>query len=444
MKIKLIAPAEHRETSISSAETFMIQKVSLPLLAALTPAGHAVKIVDESFTPDDVNENVDLVGITVLTELALSAYRVANAYRERGVKVVMGGIHSTVLPEEVLQHADAVVVGEAEKTWPQLVTDAAQGKMQKIYRASGMTDLNSLPLPKRDLYPRPISRGYTPFAVGVETARGCPYDCEFCSITQVMGSRLRTRAIDHVIAEIESIPSSNLFFVDDSLGCNRKIAKQLFAELIPLKRRWVGQATISLAEDIELLHLMRRSGCEGLLIGFESVERQIQDGMRKTRALKMDFSEAMRRFHGEGIAILGAFIFGFDDENKSVFDRTLEFITASRLEAIQLRILCPLPGTRLYKQLLSEGRLFDPKWWLREKPLGPLLFCPKCMTPEELLDGLNRTKKECYSLGSIINRFFGVSPWKRSVMGFSIFAGFNLAQRKRYHKDRTSFETSGE
>lgn len=443
MRIKLISPAEHRKTGISSGETFKIQKVSLPLLAALTPAGHEVKIVDESFAPDDFNENVDLVGITVLTELALSAYRVADAYRRRGVKVVMGGIHSTVLPEEALQHADAVVVGEGDKTWPRIVTDAAEGKMQEIYRTSKMTDLRSLPLPKRDLYPQPVFRGYTPFAVGVETARGCPYDCEFCSISQVMGSGFRIRPIGNVVAEIESIPSSNLFFVDDNLGCNRKIAKKLFAELIPLKRRWVGQGTVSLAEDLELLHLMRCSGCEGLQIGFESVERQIQDRMRKTSTLKMDYSEAMRRFHGEGIAILGGFIFGFDDESKNVFDRTLEFITASRLEGIQLRILCPFPGTRLYKRLLGEGRLFDPRWWLKEESLGPLLFHPKCMTPDELVYGLNRIKKECYSLRSIIDRFFGVSPWRRSAIGFNIFAGLNLAQRKRYHKDRTSSRPFG-
>lgn len=211
MKIKLIAPHEQSEDNISSAETFKIQKVNLPLLAALTPVGHTIKIVDEAFMPDDINEDVDLVGITVMTDLALRAYRIADDYHQRGVKVVMGGIHSTVLPDEALKHADAVVIGEAEEVWPKLLSDAASGGMQKIYRAKKMTDFNRIPIPRRDLYPTPTHRGYTPIAIGIETARGCPYDCEFCSIGSVMGHRHRARPVSEVIVEMESNDSRNLF-----------------------------------------------------------------------------------------------------------------------------------------------------------------------------------------------------------------------------------------
>ncbi len=434
MKIKLIAPHEQSEENISSAQTFKIQKVNLPLLAALTPPEHTVKIVDEAFAPDDINEEVDLVGITVMTDLALRAYQIADSYRKGGVKVVMGGIHPTVLPAEALQHADAVVIGEAEGVWPRLLSDAASGEMQKLYCANKIANLNGRPMPRRDLCPKPTSKSYTPLAFGFETARGCPYDCEFCSIGSVMGRQYRSRPVPEVIAEIESIVSPHLFFVDDALALNRSTAKKLFTEMIPFGLKWAGQGPVSLAEDLELLKLMRRSGCVGLLIGFESVQKQAHDGMKKIKNLKIDFSEAIRRFHDEGIAILGAFIFGFDHENKDVFDQTLEFSIKNRLDCIELRILAPFPGTRLYKRLLDEGRLFVPNWWLRGYPPDTLLFQPKGMTSEDLIQGFIRLNRQTYSFGSIIKRFFGMSPWRRNLFGCLVYAGSNLATRKRYLK----------
>jgi len=434
MKIKLIAPHEQSEDNISSAQTFKIQKVNLPLLAALTPFEHSVKIVDEAFAPDDINEEVDLVGITVMTDLALKAYQIADTYRQQGVRVVMGGIHPTVLPSEALQHADAVVIGEAEGVWPKLLSDASSGEMQKLYCANKTKNLIGMPIPRRDLYPKPLSKSYTPLAFGIETARGCPYDCEFCSIGSVMGRQYRSRPVPEVITEIESIDSSHLFFVDDALALNRLTAKKLFTEMTPLKVKWVGQGPVSLAEDPELLRLMKRSGCVGLLVGFESVQKETHDGMKKIKNLRIDFSEAIRRFHGEGIAILGAFIFGFDHENKDIFDQTLEFILKCRLDCIELRILVPFPGTRIYSRLLKEGRLFVPNWWLHGYPPDTLLFQPKGMTADELIESFNRLNRQTYSFGSIIKRFFGINPWKRKTLGCLVYAGSNLATRKRYFK----------
>ena len=192
MKIKLIAPREQREDTLSSP--FRLQRVNLPLLAALTPPGHTVTIVDEAFAPDDTNQDVDLVGITVMTDLVLRAYDIADTYRRKAVKVVMGGIHPTVLPDEALEHADAVVVGEAEGVWPRLVSDAASGKMQRLYRAVKMTDLKDLPKPRRDLFPGAQGNGHAPIPVGVETSRGCPNDCEFCSIGRTLGQSVSCQA----------------------------------------------------------------------------------------------------------------------------------------------------------------------------------------------------------------------------------------------------------
>ena len=432
MKIKLIAPRDQYEDSISSA--FKLQRVNLPLLAALTPPSHTMTIVDESFAPDDINQDVDLVGITVMTDIALRAYKIADTYRQKAVKVVMGGIHPTVLPDEALEHADAVVVGEAEGIWPRLVSDAASGQMQRLYRAGQMTDLKGLPKPRRDLLPRITYEGYTPIPIGVETSRGCPYDCEFCSIGQTMGRQYRVRPVQEVIAEIESIDSPHLFFVDDALGLNRNVAKQLFTEMIPLRRLWLGQGTVSLAEDLELLRLMRRSGCKGLLIGFESVQKGTQNEVKKIKNLRIDFYEAMRRFHGEGFGILGAFVFGSDYENTDVFEQTLEFILEGRLECIELRILTPYPGTQLYERLLREGRLCVRDWWLRGYPSDTLLFQPKGMTADELISGFARLTRQTYSFGGMIRRFLGVSPWKRTLLGCYLYAGINLSTRKRYFR----------
>jgi radical SAM superfamily enzyme YgiQ (UPF0313 family) len=432
MKIKLIAPYEQREDTLSSP--FVLQRVNLPLLAALTPPGHTVTIVEEVFAPDDIDQDVDLVAITVLTEYAVRSYQIGDAYRKKGVKVVMGGIHPTVLPEEALEHADAIVAGEAEGVWPQLVADAASGQMQRIYRAGKLTDLKGLPIPRRDLLSSSHHQGPTPIPIGIETSRGCPHDCEFCCIGTTLGNQYRVRPIQEVIAEIKAIDSPYLFFVDDALGLNRNAAKELFTEMIPLKRRWLAQGTVSLAEDPELLGLMKRAGCLGLLIGFESVQNVTQNEVHKIKNLKIDFYEAMRRFHGEGFGVLGSFVFGFDYENKDVFDQTFEFIMKSHIDVVQLRILTPYPGTRLYTRMLNEGRMFVKDWWLRGYPLDTLLYQPKGMTADELINGFTRLNSQCYSISAMTKRFFGMTPWKRSLLGCYLYSVVNLSTRKRYFK----------
>jgi radical SAM superfamily enzyme YgiQ (UPF0313 family) len=434
MKIKLIAPHEERKDALSSP--FKFQRVNLPLLAALTPPGHNITLVEEVFAPDDINQDVDLVGITVLTELALRAYHIADIYRRKGVKVVMGGIHPTVLPEEALKHADAVVVGEAEGVWPRLVSEAAAGQLQKIYQAGKLTDLKGMPMPERKLSPEAKYTGYNPIPVpiGIETSRGCPNDCEFCCIGSTLGKQYRVRPVQEVIAEIESIDSPHLFFVDDALGLNRKVAKELFTKMIPFKKRWLAQGTVSLAEDPELLKLMNRAGCLGLLIGFESIQKTTQDEVMKIRNLKIDFYEAMRRFHGEGFGILGSFVFGFDFENKNVFEQTYDFIMKSYMDVVQLRILTPYPGTRLYQRLLKDGRLFEHDWWLQGHPPDTVLYQPMGMTVDELISGYAGLNKQAYSAGAIMKRFFGMTPWKRTLLGCMTYTGVNLSTRKRYFK----------
>jgi radical SAM superfamily enzyme YgiQ (UPF0313 family) len=250
----------------------------------------------------------------------------------------------------------------------------------------------------------------------------------------MMGNQYRLRDVQNVIAEIESTESSFIIFVDDNLAHHQGAARKLFNDMIPLERRWIGEGTISLAEDLELLKLMRRSGCSGLLVGFESIQKEVRNGLNKMRILKIDFREAMQRFHGEGIPVVGAFIFGFDYEDRDIFEKTYEFRLKHRIDCVQLRILTPYPGTQLHARLLKEDRLFVSDWWLRGHPIDTLLFQPKNMSPEELLDGFVRLNREVFSFGSIIRRFFGMSPWKRTGIGLTMYGGFNLATRNRYLK----------
>jgi radical SAM superfamily enzyme YgiQ (UPF0313 family) len=432
MRIKLIAPHEITEGNISSAQTFAIRKVNLALLAALTPAEHEVTIVDEAFAPDHTTEDVDLVGITVMTDLALRAYRIADDYRRRGIRVVMGGIHPTVAPDEALQHADAVVCGEGEAVWPELIAHVAAGKLQRLYRASEPARLAGLPKPRWDLYPRRGGGSYTPTATGIETARGCPYNCEFCSIAAVMGRRQRIRPVVEVMDEITASSNRQLFFVDDALALNRPVATELFSAMEPLRLKWAGQGGVSLAEDVRLLRMMKRSGCVGVLVGFESVQSERAGSLNKLKHLSIDFIEAMRRFHGEGIAVMGAFVFGFDHENADVFDRTLEFANASHLDVAELRILTPFPGTPLYARLRDEGRLLAPDWWLRGYPPDTLLFRPRGMTPDQLVDGFVRLNRQVYSRASILRRFLGMGPFRRGAFGSVVYVGLNVATRARY------------
>ncbi len=445
MNIKLIKPDERIAKNDSSAMTFKIKQLNLPLLAAYTPSKYNVKIVDESFEKDHYEDDVDVVGITVMTQLASRAYKVADTYRKRGVKVIMGGIHASALPEEALEHADSVVIGEGEGVWPKVLLDAEKGDLKKRYQAEEKITLDGRPLPRYDLYPKTSLRSYTPFAYGVETSRGCPYDCDFCSVGLIMGHKYRVRPVNDVIKEIEKNEDPNIFFVDDNLSLNRKKGRELFSRMIPLKRRWVGEGGVSLAEDRELLRLMRRSGCQALLIGFESVQKKTQQSMLKIKNLKIDYKEAMKRFHGEGISILGAFVFGFDHEDKDIFEKTYEFALKNHIELAQLRPMVPYPGTRLYQRLLKENRLFSNKWWLEKgKPRVPL-FQPKNMSEEEFSEGMRKLGKYFYSRSAIIKRFFGIKPWKRSAANFQLYFGANLAFRKRYYShfvNRSSPEIS--
>jgi len=414
-KLLIINPVqqvEHQEFWNESAVRIMqYPPTNLAYLAALTPPGWDIKIADETIESLTF-EDADLVGVTALTPTAPRAYAISEHYRQKGIKTVMGGIHASMLHDEAIQFADSVVIGEAESVWQDLIHDFEKNELKRFYRGEHIPLVN-LVTPRRDL----LSNKYAIKLGGVETARGCPMDCEFCSVTAFNGRKYRARPIEEVLDELEAIDSKNIFFSDNTiLGYGKKgeqRAIQLFQGMIErgLNKRWFSQVNIDIAYSPDVLKWARKSGCSGLAIGFESINEDALQAMHKTRNLKVGvgkYKEGVKRVHDHGIAIAGAFVLGSDGDTKEVFPRTIEFILDSKVDATQITILTPLPGTRLYNSLLQEGRLLRtnyPDDWMHYD-FTEVVFQPKHMTPDELMEGVTQIYRDSSSRPTSLKRAF--------------------------------------
>ena len=356
-KILLINPA-FKGSLHSNIKVLAIPPLNLAMIARYTPEEYEVEIVDEGVEELDFAATADLVGITCMTPLAPRAYELAAHFRQRGIPVVMGGIHVSYMPDEALRYADTVVVGEAEGIWPQLLDDFAHGRMKKIYRVVEQPNIETLLPPRRDLL-----RGKY-FVETVQTGRGCPINCNFCSVTAFNGSRFRLRNIDSVIEEIKSIKSKRIFIVDDNIVGSGpryiKRAHELFSRLKECDKEWGAQTCLNIVEHDDLLKTARDSGCRALLIGFESIDPGALTAMHKPVNLRpntKNYADAIKKIHDNGIAIVGCFIFGADTQDKDVFRRTVDFALENDIDAIQMTLETPLPGTAFYKQMVEENRL---------------------------------------------------------------------------------------
>jgi radical SAM superfamily enzyme YgiQ (UPF0313 family) len=380
-------------------------------VAALTPPDVSVRIVDERVDEIPWDARPDLVGITAMTPLAPRAYEIAATFRARGVPVVIGGMHPSVRPDEALEHADAVAVGEAEDVWPEIIEDARQGRLSGLYRAEGLADLaNCAVKPRRELL---SLDKYMPVTF-IETSRGCPHACSFCSVTRFFGGKFRTLSVERVVEQLRDLKPTEkrfaikncVFFVDDNIIGEPNHAEQLFEAIRPFNLRWLGQASVGVADRPDLLQAMSETGCMGLEIGFETVhEGAGAKGIGKPMRDAQDVLEAIRVVHSYNIGIQGSFIFGFDHDDPGVFERTGRFVDRARLDAVYTGILTPYPGTRLYRSLRKEGRILHEKW--EEYDTAHVVFEPKAMTREQLQTGYFDMLRHIYSWRSMGRRLLG-------------------------------------
>jgi radical SAM superfamily enzyme YgiQ (UPF0313 family) len=411
MRVVLIAPAPASYIWRKRRAAFTLPPMALPLLAALSPPGVEVRLIDEAVQDVDLNLEADLVGFSVMTATAPRAYRLADHFRSRGIKVVMGGVHPSSLPEEALQHSDAVVIGEGEFHWPRVLKDADQGSLKRVYESSPSFPLDRLPVPRWDLLP--AQRYFVPRTVQV--SRGCPMSCSFCSVSSFFGRSYRHRPLSQVIEEIKALKKRLLIFADDNIAGNPEVAKELFAAMIPLKKKWVSQCSLSVADDPELLDLAARSGCIGLLIGFESISPAVLKSIGKRVNLHRQYQEAIRKIHARSIHIQGSFIFGFDEDTPESIPATVQFVKENRLTGVNYCRLTPFPGTKLYADLDREGRIIDRDWSKYDRQ--NVVFQPRNFDPLDLQEKIFWAYGQTYNLRSL---------WQRRPFSFQHFSLYLL------------------
>lgn len=437
MKLLLILPHGpiHRAQTGTYKRALRYAPLTLATLTALIPPelNLQVKIIDEgvdAWHPRDYLD-YDLVGISTMTGTAVRAYAMADYFRRHRICVILGGIHATLMPAEAKQHADCVITGLAEETWPQALRDFTNRQLKPFYHMRDDLDLTSFqtPVPDRSIFDK---KKYITVN-SIEATRGCAFKCTFCAVARAWKNRYYTRPVSSIISEIEGLEGNELCFLDPSLTCNREFSLNFFRTLRSLNRWWVGCATIDIAHDSELLEALAASGCRGLLIGFESVSQQSLSVIKKPFNEVGRYREAVRRFHSYGIGIQACFVFGLDTDNRDVFKRTVDFIYESEIDLPQFSVLTPFPGTAIYQELAAQNRIIESNWALFDAE--HVVFQPKNMSVEQLQEGLIYAWQKSYTLRSIFKRLSG----SRCLLSVSLPAnlGYNYYARhlSRYTTD---------
>ncbi|HUU46388.1 MAG TPA: radical SAM protein [Acidobacteriota bacterium] len=402
-RILLVAPTRGLGYPRLFKKVFYVPNLAIRTLASLTPPDYEVSLLDEALDRPDLGHyeatDADLVGLSVSTQNASRAYAIARALKRKGKTVVMGGIHVTALPSEALQYSDAVVIGEAEGVWQELVHDYATDNLQQIYRAARPSP--ELATPTRI---SPASHQSLISVRPVQISRGCPFGCEFCSVSAFYGHVTRYKSVEAVVNEITNAQSTYVFFVDDNLFASKPYARELLHRLHALKIRWVSQAPISIAWDPEILSLAKSSGCRGLMIGFDSVNQGSLASVSKRQNQVQSYKGAVTSIQNIGIPIAGSFIFGFDQDDESVFEETVRTAKNLEIDLAYFFILTPYPGTQLYQTLAREDRIFERDW--AKFDCNHVVFSPRRMTPAQLQQGFEWAWKEFYSPISTLHRMF--------------------------------------
>ncbi|TRX54872.1 B12-binding domain-containing radical SAM protein [Fulvivirga sp. M361] len=399
MKILLISPTIDAEKRTNKG--LMMPQLALYILEGLTPKEHTVEIIEEEAEDVDLGYDCDLVGISCMTANAPRAYELCQEFKKRGKTVVLGGVHPTILPDEALQHADSVVIGEAEGVWESLLLDMQNGKLKDKYHD---------PIPDLQKYiPKDFSKILKKRLfklLPIMTTRGCPYDCDFCCVTDLFGKKIRHVAIDNVVRDIKESGAKNFMFLDDNIIGRPKYAKELFKALKPLNISWVGQASVSLlVKDEELMQLAADSGCKALFFGVESVSEEQLKTMRKAFNEIEDMEKAFAKIKKMRILIHASMVFGFDNDKKEIFDETVDFLIKNKISTVSFNVLTPYPGTRIYDKMKRENRLTTTDW--RYYDHNTVVFKPTNMTPYELQMGKINARKRFYKKRSVLKRLTG-------------------------------------
>jgi len=436
MKILLVFPRiEHGQTTVRdknswTAWIFGNPIITLPYIAAITPKKHEVKIVNENYVDLDFDEDADLVGVTCYTMTAPRVYEIADEFRRRGKTVVLGGYHPTAMPEEAKQHADSVVMGMAEASWPRLLEDFEKGKLKPFYEKDYNFDLSNAPPLRRDLINR------NPLMGAVQWTRGCANRCEFCAISSFYEHGVLRRPIKAVVEEIKQMPNKLFIFHDPHITSHPRLAKELFREMIRQKihKAWMANATTNILSivDDEFLELARKAGCLEWFVGFESVSQKSLESVKKTHNKVENFRKLIQRLHKFGMAVQGGIIFGFDEDTPDIFDLTLEKMYEWELDVAEINILTPYPGTPLFDRLKREGRILTYDWSKYNQV--EVVYKPKNMTEKELYEGARKVAKNFYSTPNVVGRSLKIFAFTGKLMGFYPVGG-NLSYRRYYKRD---------
>lgn len=423
MRVTLIYPAVGRKENTPYVRAWQMQPLSMAVLASLMPPDVELQFYDDRLESIPLDEPTDLVAISVETFTALRAYRLARQFRARGVPVVLGGYHVTLAPEEAQAEADAIVTGDAEPVWAQILDDAQHRRLQPRYNGPTRRRLTDV-RPRREIF---AGKHYQNITL-VEFARGCNFQCDFCSITAFHKAAQNHRPASDVAAEMVATGSDRFFIVDDNFVSQPAQARELCRALAPLGVHWVGQASIHIAQDSELLSLMASSGCLGVLIGMESLRpANLRDMGKSWNLASGSYADSLRRFRDHGLAVYGTFVFGYDHDDASVVDESVAFAREHKLFLAAFNHLVPFPGTPLYQRLAEQGRLLKPKWWLDSNSrVGEVVFQPHLVAPEELEALCLSARRRFYSWNSLYERIWDKAANCRSLLMLGVYLALNL------------------
>ena len=427
MKISFITPAIGKRQGKKYLKSWQIMEpLTIATLKAMTPDSFETDFYDDRIELIDYDSKTDLIVITVETYTAHRSYEIAKKFQARKIPVVLGGYHVTTLPDEAAHFADAIVVGNAESIWEKLLIDAKNGHLKPRYDGGYVyRDL----IPDRTIYGK---KKYSLLGL-VETGRGCTFRCEFCSITQYYGGKYLPRKVDTVVQDVKSSGKKYFFFIDDNIVANEDYAIALCKAIAPLNIKWSGQGSLTMAKNPELLYWLKKSGCDVLLIGIESLEEGNLRQMNKVWSTKMgDRDTLIQKIHGAGISIYATFVFGFDYDSPETFQKAVDFSIRHGFYFAAFNHVTPFPATPLYEKLKAEGRLLTEKWWLDTSyHYGSLPFHPKKMTHQEVSKSCRNARKNFFGLVSIFKRWkMLLSRNRNPVLSYLFFVSNLMLQRE--------------